>query len=835
MSGDQRAPARQRPTSGLSRRAVGLARLALFWETLWPAAWPPLGILGLFLAVALSGLLEDAPVWLHATLLALFLLALGWTLYRLAHVLAFPGIDAAERRIERDSNLSHRPLAALDDELALGAGDAFAEALWRAHLARMRAALGRIRIAWPRPGLAGRDPRALRLALILLLTLGLIYAGRDAPTRILEALSPGLGPLASRTPATVELWLTPPAYTGVAPIFLRAGGTQDQAASGAAASPVDASQGPINVPTGAKILARFVGGSGQPQLALGDRTLAFKSVDSSTYQLEDTLISGDKGTGRDKSAGVVRLAVRQGGREIAAWPIHIVPDLAPTIAFAAAPAPTLRAALRLEYMAADDYGLAHVKAVIRRVQAPKDEAPLVLDLPLAAGFPRHAHETSFHDLTPHPWAGLKVTVELQAADEPGQIGSSGTFSTVLPERVFNHPVARAIIEQRKELTKDPAARTDVADALSSIANHPELFNGDIDVFLALIAARSQLRLSGEPGSIASVQELLWDTALGLEEGHLSVAERDLRDLQRQLAAALERNAPDKEIQELISKLEDAVQRYLQELARQEMQQPDQAQAPIDPNSQLLQSQDLNRLIDRMREMAQTGARDAARQLLAQLQDMLENMRTARMAQRGQGDPKGASGLMRGMDDLIGKQDRLLQRTFREAQRDSNMPAPLPGAGTTASEQESLRRALGEIMRRMGDMAGSIPDKLGEAERAMHDAIAALDNNTPDDAVDAQTKALEALRQGREAMMQGLKKQLGESGDPTDLDAFGPSRDPTGRIMPGFGNFDSNDVEIPERSTIQRAREIQDELQRRAGERGRPEIELDYIDRLLKRF
>jgi hypothetical protein len=33
----------------------------------------------------------------------------------------------------------------------------------------------------------------------------------------------------------------------------------------------------------------------------------------------------------------------------------------------------------------------------------------------------------------------------------------------------------------------------------------------------------------------------------------------------------------------------------------------------------------------------------------------------------------------------------------------------------------------------------------------------------------------------------------------------------------------------------RSREIQEELQRRAGERHRPQIELDYIDRLLRRF
>jgi Domain of unknown function (DUF4175) len=35
--------------------------------------------------------------------------------------------------------------------------------------------------------------------------------------------------------------------------------------------------------------------------------------------------------------------------------------------------------------------------------------------------------------------------------------------------------------------------------------------------------------------------------------------------------------------------------------------------------------------------------------------------------------------------------------------------------------------------------------------------------------------------------------------------------------------------------LQKSRQILDELRRRAGERSRPAIELDYIDRLLRRF
>jgi uncharacterized protein (TIGR02302 family) len=803
--------------AALNPRALVLARLALLWETLWPAAWPLLGIVGLFMALAFVGLVSVLPGWLHLGVLIMFAAALCLAAYRLARTLRLPGRAAGERRIERDSALEHRPLAALEDRLAVGTGDAMSEALWRAHLARMRRVLDRIRVAWPRPGLPGRDPIALRLLVVLLLALALIEAGGEAPRRLMTALSPELGPAVGHTPATVEVWLTPPAYTGLAPIFLRA------PAADPAKGEAPAQAKLVKVPVGSKVLARVEGGAGVPSLVLGGRTEPFKPVDETTYQLEDTVTAGD------------RLAVQQGGRAIGQWAIAIIPDLPPTIAFAAPPSHTLRSALRLEYTASDDYGLAAVKAEIRRAGARPDETPIELELPLSSGHPKQAHETSFNDLTPHPWAGLPVTIQLFAQDEPGQVGRSERADMVLPERVFNHPVARAIIAERKTLTRDPGMRMEVAAGLTAIASDPEMFAHDVSVFLALISARSRLRLSDTSETVSAVQQLLWETALAVEDGRLSVAERELRELQQRLQDALERGAPDKEIERLMAQLEEAIDRYLAALLEQQQRNPDLNRQPLDQNAQLLQLQDLHKLLDQMREMARTGARDAARQLLARLQDMLENMRTARLNPGGQGR-NGASGLMRGMDELIGRQDRLVQRTFRESQQGGQgMPLERPGSGGSAAEQEALRRALGDLMRRFGEMAGQIPGALGQAERAMRGAVDALNRQAIGDALDAQSRALDLLRQGRQAMLEGLRQQLGQEGDPDMLDAFGPVRDPLGRVAPGFGSIDSNDVTIPEHGAIQRAREIQDELQRRAGERQRPEIELEYIDRLLKRF
>jgi hypothetical protein len=101
------------------------------------------------------------------------------------------------------------------------------------------------------------------------------------------------------------------------------------------------------------------------------------------------------------------------------------------------------------------------------------------------------------------------------------------------------------------------------------------------------------------------------------------------------------------------------------------------------------------------------------------------------------------------------------------------------------------------------------------------------------------EAMDQLRQGARQMMQQMMQQMGEGqgeGEASESDPqMTQNRDPAGRPLNGLGGLDGRDVKIPEESDLQRSREILDELLRRAGERFRPNIERDYIDRLLKRF
>ena len=118
-----------------------------------------------------------------------------------------------------------------------------------------------------------------------------------------------------------------------------------------------------------------------------------------------------------------------------------------------------------------------------------------------------------------------MILTLAATDAPGQIGESVPHEMVLPERVLFHPIARAIIEQRKALSLEPESWKRVATALGAMTHLPEEYNNDITAHLALRSAKARLNEDHQPESIAQVQDLLWDTALRIEDGNVSLAER----------------------------------------------------------------------------------------------------------------------------------------------------------------------------------------------------------------------------------------------------------------------------------------------------------------------
>lgn len=123
---------------------------------------------------------------------------------------------------------------------------------------------------------------------------------------------------------------------------------------------------------------------------------------------------------------------------------------------------------------------------------------------------------------------------------------------------------------------------------------------------------------------------------------------------------------------------------------------------------------------------------------------------------------------------------------------------------------------------------------------MRDAEGALGQGNADGAVDSQGRALEALRRGAQNLAQQMQEGQGQGPGPGQPGRQGQARanqdtDPLGRPMRGRDYGDDTTVKVPGEIDVQRARRILDELRRRLADPLRPQIELEYLERLLKDF
>jgi uncharacterized protein (TIGR02302 family) len=775
-------------------RHILVARAAIIWERIWPALWPASGILGAFAAAALLGLFGTVGTSFRIPLLLAVLGASGWLVYRNLRDFREPDWAEGARRLERDSALPHRPLTERNDTLALGSGDPLAEALWRAHVRDLLARQDRLRFVIPHAGLASRDPYFARYIVLALLIVGLVVAGRDWGRRLVAGFSLGGSGTSN---ATLDAWVDPPNYTGLAPIYLPHGDHSDSA---------------MAVPAGSTLALRVHGSGMRPSLVYSPWS---RSAPNFTGQ-------GDDYSGNSKLTRNERVAVAAGGVTLGAWTLHAIPDRPPTIRFAAKPSKTERDAVKFDFITTDDYGVIAARALIKPVKGGAHPRILMVDLPLSQTNAKQARETVYRDLTADPYAGLEVEVTLEARDGAGNIAHSTPVRFTLPARVFTNPLARALIEQRQNLSLSPSGRNTAMRALDALTLAPDKFFDEksMPVYVGMRAAYWGLKNARHPSDIAHVQDLLWQMAMALERGGLSSAAEELRQLQQMISQALAQGAPQAVIDALLQRYQQALNKYLQMLA----QNPPPSDQKLPPGSKVLKSQDLQALLNAIQQLSQMGDREHAQQLLAMLQSLLENLHMTAGA-GGSAQDQEANKTLQGLSDLMGKQRQLMDKTFREQQGN---PDPKSGGPKGLSQQQGqLRDQLNKLMQGEGKQGGPGGKELGEAQKQMGQAQGELGNRSLDDAQQSEKQALDSMRQGAGQIAKQMMGQNGKEGE------SGGNEDPLGRE--GNGPSLGKGVKIPDKSAVERARNILKELRKRAEERGRPKEELDYIDRLLKQF
>jgi uncharacterized protein (TIGR02302 family) len=876
-------------------RLVLASRAALFWDRLWPALMPALGVAALYVIVSLAGLWLALPPIGRMLGAGLFVVMALAALVPLAR-LGWP--DRAQALARLDRGASHRPATTSDDNLALGLSDPASVNLWQAHRRRAERAIMALRAPVPQPGMTRRDPYALRLLGLVGVVAALFVAGPDWRARLTGAFD-WKAPAAAEAAYRIDGWIDPPHYTRLAPIMLELTPAPDGTTRLAQ----------VRAPVNSTLVLR-VSGRQDVNLSLSGDLKEVKSEDTEAGKADTTRAEAAKPAAptrigavevtqtRHVVAGNGRVVVRATGVSRADVTINVIPDEPPQVSFASPPQPGQQpGTLSLSYVAKDDYGIAALEPVFESVEeAARTRALIpppkpVLSLPLD---PQAGGETrSDVDIANHAWAGARVRLTLVARDEAGQEARSETVSVDLPQRTFTKPLARALVEQRRLLAMDRQARKPVQFALDALRIAPDRFMPRLGEYLGVSVAGERLRLARSDADLIAVVDLLWEIAVRIEDGDLTEAERELRAAQEALREALDRNATPDEVRRLTEQLRQAMDRFLREFAEREMRnQRDDNQAQNQPNQRnqaqrFVTPEDLNRMLNRMEELYRQGDNEQAQRLLEQLRNMLNNLQTARPNRQRNQQGQEMEQALNDLEEMTRDQQELRDETFRQdgqQRRDRMRPnerqrgqqqqgqrgqrgqqgqqgqqgeqgdeqaegGDQQGQGQGLAErQQRLRERLEALRRRMQERGMDPGQGLGDAEQAMRDAEQGLGQGDGQGAVDAQGRALEGLRQGQQNLAQQMQQQgegegEGQAGEPGD-DPGQPGRasnngqerqDPLGRPT---RNPRANDNARFDRQGGRGSMELKiddviRELRRRLGDPSRPREELDYFERLLR--
>jgi len=855
-----------------------LTRAGLIAERVTQAFWPFWTVLFFALAPLVMGWQDSLPLELVWGFGVVAISALLWTIYRGFRRLNWPSEAEAVARV--DARLPGRPIAALNDIQTIGAGDAASEAVWNAHLDRMRQKTREAKAVHPDLRVAAKDPYGLRYVALLCMVVALLFG---SIWRVGSVADMAVGGEVLATGPVWEGWIEPPAYTGKPTLYL-----------------ADIIANRVSVPKGSFITLRLYGDVG-----------ALTVSETVSGRTEDLGAATDQQQGFEATQEGEITIEGEGGQT---WKILLLDDEAPSVEFTGQIEADAQGEMSQPFAARDDYGVIAGRATIaldlanldRRYGLTIDPDPreaVIIDLPMPfTGDRADFEELLIDDFSEHPWANLPVTLTLSVEDALGQTGTSGAEEIILPGKRFFQPIARAVIEQRRDILWSKANAPRVAQVLRAVSNRPDELFPDETTYLRLRFIIRRLEAMEPTGLTDDVQtevaEALWELAVQLEEGALADARARLERAQERLEEAMRNGASDEEIAELMQELREAMNDYMQMLADQMEPSPNGTDQPDNNQESNMISQDeLQAMMDRIQE------------LMEELNQLMENLQMTQ-GEGGEGGPQtpGQQSMedlaetLRDQQNLSDEAFRELQEQFNQGQQDGQQQGQQPGqqqgeqgqqpgqqgqdgqggqdrngqqqgqgqgqgdntqdgmtgengqAGeggsdrpqSLAERQQALREGLNQLRNSLpglsGDAADNAEQSLERAEGAMDGAEDALRNGDLAEAIDQQAEAMDALRDGLRNLGQALaENQMDESqegqGTQTGNAEGRPEperRDPLGRQMGNTGQFGTEESMLQD-DINRRAEELLQELRDRSSEQDRPQLELDYLRRLLDRF
>jgi len=691
---------------------------------LWQAWWPFIVLLSVFLIAALLGAFERAPARIGAFATLLFFSGTLIAFLRGLSRYKRPDRSDAIQALDQQSEL--RPLASLSDRPARP--EATGVQLWQAHEQRLTDAARRMSVPSFRSIWKRIDPLLLRGALPAALITLFVLSWGNIHSKLGSALTPDYGSLLGAENVRIEAWITPPAHTGRAPIFLK----DDQQEA--------------RVPKGSVMTLRVQAPSAPKLRITSDesrKTTRFAPTPDGAYEATAEIFG-------DSEVSVHWWGARQ------SWRVLSSPDDRPSAQFVSVPSLGDNDKTDFTWAASDDFGIASIELAIRPEGSLRMPDRVAIELGELS--PRSIEDETSIDLTRNRWAGSRVEIRLVATDGAGQIGLSEPHVFVLPEKLLLQPLAKAIQDIRvtvlredepyeatdavsdsiqsgayylsatQRLSQAPAGVQRGAIMLDAVTYEGQRYFKDVLVYSGLTTSRYALEAAVSTSEAKSTEPLLWSLALRAEYGSAA-------------------DASEEEIKRLMEAFKDAALRYfaakMAEAVSNGLDAPQDTRDGAEGQGPNLGGDNFADMLDALEDLTETGASDQARQLLSDITNMLENLEF----QQGSGSGEGTPGLpgepgegeneedipqeereltdtMQRLSDLLREQRELNDQTLAQQRGERGEQGQQQGEGQEQGEGEQpgqgQQPGAGQPgsngSSQFGDGSGEMPDWMrGEGE------------------------------------------------------------------------------------------------------------------------
>lgn len=878
-------------------RRIGLSRVYIALERGARAFWPVWTLLFVLYALsafgALSGLSQAGVMGVYAGFAIAVLVAFGIGLKRFE----MPERSEAVARLDEASD--GFVVSALEDTQATGLNDPAAQALWARHQDMMAERAESVRVAPPDLRLSGRDPWALRLMAVVGVLAALIFARGDgfSGTAIVPdggdplAAGPSFEAWASPPAYTGKpvIYLTEdtdgksfdlPQGTE---IVMRVYGGADEfslqenisgGVAGLSASAAGIAETNFTVETsGALSIAR-----GGEEMAAWDFIVVPDTPP--TIRLMERISRNTEGAMELKYKGSDDYGITSASVEIAL----ALDEIDRTMGLAVDPVE--RDIIRLDLPMPFTGNTKAIEEILIEDLSKHPWAGLPVRLKLEATDAAEqvdAENTEAMDLPGRrffdPLAGAIVEQRrdlLWSPDNVTRVHQVLLATTYRPDDIFRsrkaYLVTRSAVRRLGYAMEDGMTEEEIEDVAEFLWQAALLIeDGD------LASARERLKQAQD-----RLEEAIRNGATDEEIAELMQELREaMDDYMRQLAQEAERNGEEMQQaqnpedgqtmdQSQLQELLDEIQRLMEEGQMAEAQQLLEMLRQMMENMQIAEGQgqgegqqgqgqqlmqDLQETLRQQQDLADESFSEMQRQFQEQRQQQgqqgQQGQQQGQQGEQGQQGQQGQSGQGQG-----GQGQQQGQQPGQGNPQGQQQPGPGQsggqggqGEGMTpdqlAERQEALRQLLDDLQ---SQVPGGGPDgeaarrALDEAERNMGEARDNLEDGDLPGALDNQADAIEALRDGiqnfGEEMRQQAMQEGGQGDQPGGDQANGPdnqSQDPLGRPTGANGQMDSRDSLLPGEEAIRRSRELLEEIRKRAADQSRPQVERDYLKRLLERF